>query len=111
MEPPSLLSEPLRDGVDERGDIVVRLAFDLGDALGRGSDGALRIAGNRVARHDPDLGPAFERGQLDVEPAPELRPIRPDQGHGRAGVAGDHRDILESAPDRPSVRRDRKRTR
>ena len=35
MEPTAVGSERLRDRVDERGDVVVRLALELRDALGR----------------------------------------------------------------------------
>ena len=35
MEPAPVGAELSRDGVDERGEVVVRLALDLGDALRR----------------------------------------------------------------------------
>ena len=95
MEPAPVLAEPLRDGVDERGDVVVRLALDLRHALRRRHDGALADRGDRLARHDADLGPAVERCELDVEPAAQLLAVRPDLAHGRAGVARDHGVILE----------------
>ena len=53
MEPAALLAEPLRDGVDERRNIVVRLALDLGHPLGRRHDGALADRGDRLARDTP----------------------------------------------------------
>ena len=46
--------------------------------------------GRRLGRDDADLGPPVERRELDLEPALELALVRPDPGHGRAGVAGDH---------------------
>ena len=90
MEPASLLAEALGDGVDERGGVVVERRLDLGDALGRRGG---RVRGERrggVGRHDPELGPGGGRRQLDLEPGRELALVRPDAGHGRAGVAGDH---------------------
>ena len=95
VEQAALLAEPLGDRVDEGGDVVVRLALDLGDPLGRRHDGALADRGDGLARDGTDLGPALEGGQLDVEPAPQLLAVRPDVAHGRAGVAGDHAAILE----------------
>src|SRR5439155_23716752 len=52
------------------------------------SSGADRLRGLR--RHDADLGPAVDRGELDLEPALEPALVRPDPGHGRAGVTRDH---------------------
>ena len=57
-----------------------------------------RIAVGGLRRHDADLGPAVERGELDLEPALELALVRPDPGHGRAGVARDHCSIVETDP-------------
>src|SRR4029077_19062982 len=37
-----------------------------------------------------DLGPPFERSELDLEPARELALVRPDPGHLRARVARNH---------------------
>src|SRR5204862_6143911 len=47
--------------------------------------------GDGLGRHAADLRPAVERCQLHVEPAREPALLRPDPGHGRAGVPGDHR--------------------
>ena len=46
MEPAPVLAEALGDGVDERGDVVVRLALDLGHALRRTA--AARRTGSRA---------------------------------------------------------------
>ena len=101
VEPAPLLAEPLGGGVDERRDIVVRLALDLGHALRRRQDDVLADRGDVLVRDGADLGPALERCQFDVEPAAQLLAVRPDLAHGRAGVASDHRVILE----RPGLRR------
>ena len=91
VEPAPLLAETLGDGVDEGGDVVVRARLDLGDAL-RASErrARSRIVVDRLARHDAGLGPAVQRGELDLEPAREPRFVRPDRRHGRAGVARNH---------------------
>ena len=57
---------------------------------GVGTTRAARIAAASSGGIDADRGPAVERRELDLEPAPELGLVRPDRGHGRAGVAGDH---------------------
>ena len=91
MEPAAVRAELARDRVDERREVVVGLLLDLRDAGGRGrSARSARIASCGLGRHDADLGPAVERGELDFQPALELALVRPDPGHGRAGVAGDH---------------------
>ena len=68
MEPPALLAEPFRDGVDERCDVVVGLALDLGHALRSRDDGVLADRGSRLTRHRPDLHPPVEGRQFDFEP-------------------------------------------
>ena len=90
MEEPSLLAEPLRDGVDEGGDVVLGLGLDLGHAGGGGSDRALGDLVDRGSGDAAQLGPALQRGQLHLEPARQLRLVRPDPGHGRTGVPRDH---------------------
>ena len=45
----------------------------------------------RVGRNHPDRGPRLEGGELDFEPAGEPSLVRPDAGHGRPRVPGDHR--------------------
>ena len=90
VEPaPPLVVELLADGVDERGGVVVERRLDLGDALcarrRRGGDGGSRVRGNCSK-----LGPGGGRGLLDREPRRKLPLVRPDAGHGRTGVAGDH---------------------
>ena len=91
MEPAPLLTELLRHGVHEGGDVVVRPRLDLGDAIRRGCDGSLADSRGRVGVHDAELGPRVQRGELDLEPACEPALVRPDRGHGRARIAGDHR--------------------
>ena len=44
----------------------------------------------RLGWDDARLGPSLECRQLHVQPAGELALVRPDPGHGRAGIAGDH---------------------
>ena len=94
-------AEPLRDGVDERGQVVLGLLLELGDAGRGGRAGGGADLARRVGRDDPDLGPRIERCQLDLEPALELALLRPDSGHGRAGVAGDHRSDSRYGSGRP----------
>ena len=55
-----------------------------------GTTARARIAATSSAGIDAQLGPAVERRQLDLEPACELALLRPDPGHLRSGVAGDH---------------------
>ena len=109
VEPAPLLAEPLGDGVDERGDVVVGPRLDLRDALGRRNDGARANRLDRLARHDAGLGPALQRGQLDLQPARQPRLVRPDRRHGRAGVARNHSSESTARPaDRPAVSRGRR---
>ena len=90
MEPAALLAELLRDGVDERGGVVVQRGFDLGDALRRGRLRVLLERLGRIGRHHSELGPGGRGGELDVQPGPEPTLVRPDSGHGGTGVTGDH---------------------
>ena len=80
-----------RDCVDEGGEIVLRLALELGHALRRRRLRALPDLGYRVRRDGAQLGPGLEGGELDVQPARELALLRPDPGHLGSGVARDHR--------------------
>ena len=98
VHPAAFRAELLGDRVDERGEVVVGRQLDLGDALGRRHGAPAR--GSRAASrggHRADLGPAVERGELDLEPARELALLRPDPAHLRAGVAGDHPGQCRSA--------------
>ena len=90
VEPAALVAELLGDGVDEGGGVVVERRLELGDPLRRRRRGLLLERRGGLRRHDPELGPGGGRGQLDLEPGPQLALVRPDPGHGRAGVAGDH---------------------
>ena len=91
MEPASPLGvEAFADGVDERGQVVVRPALDLGHTLGRGRR-RLRASPLRDLRaDDPELAPRVERRQLDLEPQLQLALLGPDPGHLGSGVARDH---------------------
>jgi two-component system, OmpR family, response regulator RegX3 len=91
VEPAPVVSEFLGDGIDERGEVVVRPFLDLGDPLGRRWSRTPQDALDHVGGNRSDLAPALERGQLDLEPPGELALVRPDVLHGRAGVARDHR--------------------
>ena len=103
VEPAPLRAERLGDRVDERRDVVVRLRLELGDPLGRQAALPARgCAATASAGTAPISRPPVERGQLDLQPARELRLLRPDPAHGRAGVAGDHRAILGAAPAAPT---------
>ena len=95
VEPAALLAQPLGmqplgHGVDEGRGVVVEGRLELGDPLRRGRCRVLEQCAGGVRRHDPELGPGRRRGELDLEPGPQLALVRPDPGHGRAGVAGDH---------------------
>ena len=90
VEPAPLLAQLLRDRVDERSDVVVGARLDLGDALGARRHRPRPDRVDRLVRDDPDLRPPVERGQFDVEPPAQLRLVRPDRRHGRAGVARNH---------------------
>ena len=90
VEPATLLSELGGHRVDECRRVVLGDELELRDARGRRRARALADRRHGLRRHDSDLRPAVERSQLDVEPARELALLRPDGGHGRKGVAGDH---------------------
>ena len=103
VEPATVLPELLRHRVDERGDVVMRRCLDLGDALRRGRLGPLADRSHGLAWNDSDLGPTIERGQLDVEPSLQLRSVRPDRRHGRAGVARNHSCESSARSGRPAA--------
>ncbi len=95
VEPAALLAELLRDGVDERGHVVVRALLDLAHAFGRRRlrTGAGRLGG--VVREPADLRPARRaRRARPRATRASLRSLRPDSGHRRTGVAGDHQARL-----------------
>src|SRR5262249_10305786 len=70
----------------------------LGDAIGTRSDRVRSDLLGGLRRDDPGLRPPLERGQLDLEPAPELALVRPDTGHLRSRVARDHySDCMDGA--------------
>ena len=87
VEPAPLLAERLGDRVDERRDVVVRLALELRDPRRRrrlrvGPDAIDRVRGDHA-----DRSPPRERRQLDVQHPREPRLVRPDPSHGGPGVA------------------------
>src|SRR5581483_10134859 len=98
VQPAALRPEPLLDGVDERGEIVVGPALQLGDALRRRRHGGGADGGRVRGRDGAQLGPGVERRQLDLEPARELALVRPDPAHLRTGVAGDHSGQCRGGP-------------
>jgi hypothetical protein len=87
MEPAPGRPELTRDGVDERNHVVVRLPLDLRDALRCRSDRVQADFLSGLRGYDPNLRPAVERRELDLEPALELALVRPDTGHLRSRVA------------------------
>ena len=78
VEPAAVLAEGLRDRVDERRDVVVRLPLEPATRSGarRMRDRAHPL--DRGRRHDADRIPAVEGRQLDLEHAtePSPRPTR-----------------------------------
>src|SRR5439155_4260012 len=97
VEPPALLAELLGDGVDEGGRVVVKRRLKLGNSFGA-RRGRLGDARRGLLGHHSELGPGCRGSELDLEPGRELSLVRPDPGHGRAGVAGDHGPSLERSP-------------
>ncbi len=90
MEPAAFFTEPLGHGVDEGGGVVVERRLDLRHAV-RGGGGRVRLErARRLGGHDPELGPGHNGRELDLEPGREPALVRPDPGHGRAGIARDH---------------------
>ena len=90
MEPTPFRPELLGDRVDEGGRVMVGEPLELGDASGArrlcvGTDRLHVLRG-----HDADLRPTVQRSEFHVKPMSELALVRPDPGHGRAGVTRDH---------------------
>ena len=102
MQPAPGRSELFGDRIDECRDVVIGDLLDLGDSL-RCRGGRPRANLRDVIRGGrADLSPGVERGELDVEPAREPAFVRPDPGHGGAGVTRDHRcDSREGLGRRP----------
>ena len=90
VEPASVGPEVGRDGVDERGDVVIRRPLELGDARRARNARSLSDAARARRRNDAHLGPGIENRELDGKPVLELRLVGPDRGHRRSGVASDH---------------------
>ena len=91
VDPASRRADLLRHRVDEGGEVVLRLALELGDPLGARRLDPLADLGNRVGGDGAELGPGLEGGELDVQPARELALLRPDPVHLGSGVARNHR--------------------
>jgi hypothetical protein len=90
VEPAAFLAQPLGHGVDERRRVVVERRLDLRHALRRRPLRVLLQRLGRLGGNDAELGPGRGGGELDLEPGLEPALVRPDSGHGRAGVAGNH---------------------
>ncbi len=90
VEPATLLAELSGDRVDESGGVVVKRRFELGHPLRRWRGRLLQEGARSVRGHNSELGPGGRGGELDLEPDPQLALVRPDPGHGRAGIAGNH---------------------
>src|SRR6266511_2912296 len=90
MQPAPFIAERLRDRVHERRDVVLRALLELPHTFRCRNPRPLANLARRLRRHDPELGPRVERGELHLEPAFELALLRPDPGHRRTGVAVDH---------------------
>ena len=110
VEPAALLAELLRDRVDERRRVVVEGRLELRDALRSGRPCRLAIARAASAGTTPSSAQAAVRRELDVEPGPQLALVRPDPGHGRAGIAGDHRVQSRALPGQRFRRRSASRS-
>ena len=86
VEIPAVRADGLGDLADERDDVVVGRALDLGDALG--VDAGARLDGRqRSAGTTPRRGLRSGHGQLDVEHPLEPRRIGPDRAHLGAGCS------------------------
>src|SRR5262245_37746033 len=57
VEPAAVVAECVCHGVDERGDVVARLLFDLRDAVGRRGDRVRADARGRVGGDSAELRP------------------------------------------------------
>ena len=91
VKPPSVRAEIRRHRVDEGGDVVVGHALELGDAVRAGNSRSLADGARTRRRDRADVGPRVEHRELHGQPGLELRLLRPDPGHLRSGVAGNHR--------------------
>ena len=76
----------------EGDDVVPGLALDLVDArhVEDGVAALLPDLGGGLLRHEADLRHGIERVRLDLEPDAQARLRRPDGGHRRPAVTGDH---------------------
>src|SRR5438445_4253713 len=78
--------------------------LDLRHAFGRGGGGIRLQRARRLDGHDSELGPGRSGGELDLEPGREPALVRPDPGHGRAGIARDHWRQSRAGPGQPCGR-------
>ena len=90
VEPAPVGPEVGGDGIDERGDIVIRRPLELRDARRARNARSLSDAARARRRNSANLGPGIESRELDSKPVLELRLLGPDRGHRRSGVASDH---------------------
>ena len=84
VEPTAVGSERRRDRVDERSDVVVRLALELGDALGGRRERADANSLHHLPGNDVDARPPLEGRELDLQHPSESRLVRPDPRHLRS---------------------------
>ena len=85
----------------EGDDVVLGLALDLVDP-GDVEGGVRALCPDRLGGFlgdDAEFRQRVRRMRLDLEPDLEAGLGRPDGGHFRAGVAGDHRGLRARAPD------------
>ena len=78
VDPATLGPELLGDGVDERGGVVVGRSARSRRRARRRRRRAGADRGDVGGGDRSELGPAVERGELDLEPARELALLRPD---------------------------------
>src|SRR5215203_4217319 len=96
VDPATVLADRGGDDVDEGGDVVVSHLLALFHRLDR--EGRLLPRRARRLLGDHALArPGLSGGQLDLEPALQLRLRRPDRPDLGAGVAGDHALIIRPA--------------
>src|SRR6185437_7423074 len=96
MHEPRLGADDLRQVGQEGDDVMLGLALDLvdpgdveGGVLGLGPDG---LGG--LLRDHAEFRQRVRGMRLDLEPDLEAGLRLPDRGHFRAGVAGDHRQLM-----------------
>ena len=104
VEPAALVAELLGDGIDECRGVVLQRRLELGHALGGRRARPLPDGPGGLGRDCAQLGPGVERRDFHLEPGRQPALVRPDPGHGRARVAGDHQSQSRARPGRRSSR-------